>query len=209
MTTEIIECPICLEEILGINCTTTECGHKFHSSCIFKNLNNTNVCPICRKEMVSDDSQSENDDDESGSVDSWSTSSDSILSENNEIEPEPVDDVNEERYEKFTVMQISEVLRGKGYTECDLLNYIIHYEYGYDCVHRMSDGRQRKREIMDIIDSVLDNEIEVDHRDSRSYSNVVLQEPRIEQEIGRGPSQIVRVRRRRFIGPLNINNVAR
>ena len=205
MTTEIIECPICLEEILGINCTTTECGHKFHSSCIFKNLNNTNVCPICRKEMVSDDPPSDNDD-ETGSDDSWSTnSSDSIVSE----VAEPVDEVNEERYEKFTVMQISEVLKGKGYTECDLLNYIIHYEYGYDCVHRMADGRQRKKEVMDIIDSVLDNEIEVDHRDSRLYSNVVLQEPRIEQEIGRGPSQIVRVRRRRFIGPLNITNVDR
>ena len=204
MTTETIECPICMEEIIGNNSTRTECGHTFHSSCIFKNLNRTNVCPICRKELVSDDEETQSDDDETGSEDSWITSSDSTISEVADIEP--VDEVNEERYEKFTVMQISEVLKSKGYTECDLLNYIIHYEYGYDCVHRMADGRQRKKEVMDIIDSVLNNEIEVDHRDSRSYSNVVLQEPRLDREIGRGPSQIVRVRRRSFIGPLNINN---
>ena len=202
MATENIECSICLEEILGVNCTTTECGHSFHSSCIFKNLNCANVCPICRKELVSDDDGSQSSNDDSESADSWSTTSGSIHADELPVEP-MVDDVNEPRYEKFTIMQISEVLKGKGYTECDLLNYIIHYEYGYDCVHRMADGRQRKIEVMDIIDSVLDNEIEVDHRDSRLYSSVVLQEPRIVQEIGRGPSQIVRARRRRFIGPLN------
>ena len=30
------ECPICFEDICGNkNRTTTECGHTFHSSCIF------------------------------------------------------------------------------------------------------------------------------------------------------------------------------
>ena len=47
-----IECSICMEVITEINKTTTECGHIFHSYCIFKNLCERNGCPMCRKELV-------------------------------------------------------------------------------------------------------------------------------------------------------------
>ena len=47
------ECPVCMLE-LGENprnTVTTECGHKFHYSCLFKwNQDNTS-CPMCRKEF--------------------------------------------------------------------------------------------------------------------------------------------------------------
>ena len=64
------DCPICLEQITTINCTTTECGHTFHSCCIFKNLTQNNGCPLCRKELVEviesdEDNESYNSDDES------------------------------------------------------------------------------------------------------------------------------------------------
>jgi hypothetical protein len=64
------ECSICFDEICGNkNCTTTECGHMFHSSCIFKNINfNGFSCPMCRNEFVEPsedtDSDSDSDDDE-------------------------------------------------------------------------------------------------------------------------------------------------
>ena len=77
------DCPICFESISASNnCLTTECGHRFHSSCLFKNiaLNGFN-CPYCRSSMTDivnyhhdsdhdsdndsdDDSDSDDDDDD-------------------------------------------------------------------------------------------------------------------------------------------------
>ena len=47
------ECPVCMLEFgeNPRNTVTTECGHKFHYSCLFKwNQDNTS-CPMCRKEF--------------------------------------------------------------------------------------------------------------------------------------------------------------
>uniref|UniRef100_A0A6C0ET83 RING-type domain-containing protein n=1 Tax=viral metagenome TaxID=1070528 RepID=A0A6C0ET83_9ZZZZ len=46
-------CSICMENITDLNKTTTQCGHVFHSSCIFKNLNFRTSCPMCRIDLVS------------------------------------------------------------------------------------------------------------------------------------------------------------
>lgn len=61
-----IECPICMEPIEdGSNKTVTQCGHTFHSSCIFQNMaaHNGFGCPYCRttlaEEINSDDDESE------------------------------------------------------------------------------------------------------------------------------------------------------
>jgi len=68
MTTNMCdtECPICMEIIdLCKNCSTTECGHKFHSNCLMKSIAfNGFGCPYCRFEMVEeiDDSEDEDDD---------------------------------------------------------------------------------------------------------------------------------------------------
>lgn len=46
------ECPICYNEVATNNSTTTLCGHKFHSSCLFKCVaKNINTCPSCRKHL--------------------------------------------------------------------------------------------------------------------------------------------------------------
>jgi hypothetical protein len=73
-TTKTCECPICYEDIdENRNRTTTECGHTFHSSCIFKNMNegsNGFQCPCCRhvlleeKKPISEDDFSESDEEE-------------------------------------------------------------------------------------------------------------------------------------------------
>jgi hypothetical protein len=51
---EIIECPICMDEINGEkNKVTTECGHCFHTSCLMKNVaHNGFGCPYCRDAMA-------------------------------------------------------------------------------------------------------------------------------------------------------------
>jgi len=67
------ECPICMEIIdLCKNCSTTECGHQFHSNCLMRSIAfNGFGCPYCRFEMVEeiDDSEDEEDEREDGDGD--------------------------------------------------------------------------------------------------------------------------------------------
>ena len=66
---ETIDCPICMDPIDGNkNSVVTECGHKFHCSCLMKNsCHNGFDCPMCRSAMVEDmeedDDEEEEDDD--------------------------------------------------------------------------------------------------------------------------------------------------
>jgi hypothetical protein len=64
---ETIDCPICMDPIDGKkNSVVTECGHKFHCSCLMKNsCHNGFDCPLCRETMVQDmEDDEQNDDDE-------------------------------------------------------------------------------------------------------------------------------------------------
>lgn len=47
------DCPICLDEINETkNKTITDCGHKFHTSCLMKNSSlNGFGCPYCREQL--------------------------------------------------------------------------------------------------------------------------------------------------------------
>jgi len=52
-TTEQPECPICFDQIGEKNNITTECGHKFHASCLMKNITRNGFgCPCCRATMA-------------------------------------------------------------------------------------------------------------------------------------------------------------
>ena len=47
------KCPICLEKInMDKDYTVTECGHRFHHSCLSECLKISGKCPICRKELT-------------------------------------------------------------------------------------------------------------------------------------------------------------
>ena len=43
-------CSICFDECKGKTCTL-ECGHTFHTKCIFTWFNKNNTCPMCRAEV--------------------------------------------------------------------------------------------------------------------------------------------------------------
>jgi hypothetical protein len=47
-------CPICLDAFVGsTNQTITECGHHFHTKCLFQNISTVGYsCPYCRKDMT-------------------------------------------------------------------------------------------------------------------------------------------------------------
>ena len=53
----IKECPICYETLnTCTNFIVTECGHKFHASCILKNVSVNGLnCPCCRYQMVEEE----------------------------------------------------------------------------------------------------------------------------------------------------------
>jgi hypothetical protein len=65
---EIKECPICLDDIIGLkNCVTTDCGHTFHCRCLLTNIaHNGFACPFCRAALadVAEDEEDEEDEDE-------------------------------------------------------------------------------------------------------------------------------------------------
>ena len=151
------ECPICMEPMSCLNCTTTECGHAFHSSCIFKNLTITLDCPLCRKalvEVAEDQDGSDGDDDEYEDEDEDNT---------DEEDEEPVEI-------KFTINQIYDSLKKRGFTEIDFLALILE-----QCpeVKNTEEIEEKRTKLLDCIESIIDGEIQVDHRDSRSYAEVV------------------------------------
>jgi hypothetical protein len=67
----VVDCPICFDDIdVNKNSVVTECGHKFHASCLLRSIAHGNFdCPCCRFELAekpedSDDGYDEEDDDE-------------------------------------------------------------------------------------------------------------------------------------------------
>jgi hypothetical protein len=60
---EIVECPICMDEINGEkNKVTTDCGHCFHTSCLMKNVaHNGFSCPYCRDAMAEEPADNNSD----------------------------------------------------------------------------------------------------------------------------------------------------
>ena len=54
-------CPVCLETIGNINDATTNCGHQFHLTCLFKCFVTKNSCPICRRALMDDEPQNMTD----------------------------------------------------------------------------------------------------------------------------------------------------
>ena len=63
---EIKECPICLDDIIGLkNCVTTDCGHTFHCRCLLTNIaHNGFACPFCRAALADVAEDEEEDEDE-------------------------------------------------------------------------------------------------------------------------------------------------
>jgi len=51
--TEQCKCPICLMPLGNKNDCVTECGHRFHTSCLLRAAQNNVACPLCRSELVS------------------------------------------------------------------------------------------------------------------------------------------------------------
>lgn len=167
------DCPICYDPITSVNCTTTECGHTFHSNCIFKSLSMNSGCPLCRQslvEEVSDDEDEEEDDegeeeDEEGAEEETITSS--ITS-------------------SISILQITEVLKKKGYTETDFVRLILTEFYEFET---NEDTEVKDEKLLHIIDSIFTGNEGVDYRDKRTYADVLLGKEKC-GETGIGPKPV-------------------
>ena len=164
----IIDCPICMDAILDSckDCCTTPCGHMFHSSCIFKSFSNSFSCPMCRNELI-----------ESSSVDSESLYSDE--------ESEDEEEEDEEEKPRFTLKQIHEVLKKRGFGEEDLLAIILQNSE-VDLIATTEAIEKKSEDLLDILYDIYDSAISVDYRDSRTYAQV-LQGNKRTDEAGAGP----------------------
>jgi len=96
---ETIDCPICMDPIDGNkNSVVTECGHKFHCSCLMKNsCHNGFDCPMCRSAMV-EEMEEEDDDHED---DDGSYADDNSHADDNSDANEYDDEIHEIVIEDF------------------------------------------------------------------------------------------------------------
>lgn len=148
------ECPICMDDIdINKNCISTECGHRFHASCLMKSIaHNGFGCPYCRTAMAEEPADDVEDEtiyseltNEEGTFSDYSLRGFRFLFNNlngEEHDEEDIIDENEEditlaqqeQHEdnnKPTVEEITQGLREKGITmeclvKCALLE---HTEY--------------------------------------------------------------------------------
>jgi hypothetical protein len=98
---EIIECPICMDPIDGNkNSVVTECGHKFHCSCLMKNsCHNGFDCPMCRSAMVED--MEEDDDEDQNEYDDSDDDRENEHEDDSDDEDEYDDEIHEIVIEDF------------------------------------------------------------------------------------------------------------
>jgi len=166
------DCPICFNSIEGINCCTTECGHKFHSSCLFKNFKNSMACPLCRQVLVEvpvEEEEEEEDD--------------------YEYEEEESEESEDEDKRKLSIRQLHEALKKQGYSETDFISFIISDYFDYNVkVGQVVEDRSEK--MMLIMENICFGIISVDYRDNRSYASV-LQGVTRSEDPGLGPAPIM------------------
>jgi hypothetical protein len=175
------ECAICLCELTATNFTSTECGHRFHSSCVFKSLMVRGVgCPLCRRELT--DAPPPNDDDES--EDEYDESDMSDSEADDILDSRTVSTVQSSP--RLTCKQVAEKIISMGYTPADIM---------YVAIGRLDESeknrytRDFRTGLTDVLDSILDGSLPVDFRDTRTYASAVLNVPRTEAP-GTGPRPI-------------------
>jgi hypothetical protein len=167
------DCPICMDNIcLTTDCCTTECGHRFHSSCLFKNFTNSVGCPLCRKELIEYPDEDEDEDIDDEDEDEY---------EENSQDEEP-------STKKLTIVQIHNAIKKQGYSEKDLISFILA-DYFEDNVEINESTQDKSSKLLGLLESLCLKEIAVDYRDSRTYASVLLGIVKTE-EPGEGPRPI-------------------
>lgn len=191
------ECAICYDCFTSTDaCSTTPCGHKFHSKCLFQNFEHRPECPLCRTELIKQ--PKEDDDDEESSYYS------------EEEEEEPVKQV-------ASMKQMADKLASLGYTMEDLLmlhfggsdhpkdianprwandlnpdengstattnstislvgSHIKQYDV-YEKIYKEPDSMLEK--LTADIENIVEGNLGVDYKDTRTYAQVLAEQQQI------------------------------
>lgn len=163
---EIVECPICYDEIDVLkNCVTTECGHQFHCNCLMKNsAQNGFSCPMCRSVMAEEPEDSDDEDEELSEYEEYEEEeqfNDNVLTsfrmfhqqlagEEVEEEPEIQENENENENEdqadseepivKPSAETIAARLVAQGYTMEDMVKCLLIDHEEYDAEVEINEG---------------------------------------------------------------------
>lgn len=157
-------CPICMDDIdINKNCIVTECGHKFHCSCLMKNAaTNGFGCPMCRTVMAeqlpdddSDEYTSEYEDEEEEEMfdDNALTSFRMLYQQldGEEVEEEPVNDDDFEDVEDAVAVPvmptpetIAAKLAARGFTLEDAVKVLLLEHGEYNEFEEVHNRREQK-----------------------------------------------------------------
>ena len=170
------ECPICYDCMTDINITTTQCGHKFHSSCIFNNLKYGLDCPLCRTELVKgvEEDKEEDEDDEDDDDEESYYSSDDDEEDDNEDDDDDQDEENRKPKFDFTMEQVAQKMQKMNISYADFIGYILIYsnkQMKED--DKKKYNRKHSKKIEELLDDIVDYKISVDYRDARTYAEVL------------------------------------
>ena len=157
MTRQVQTCTICMDDIEECkNCTTTECGHTFHSTCIFQNLCHRIECPMCRAELI--ELPEEEDDNEDDSDDG--------------SDEEELDGVDE-RAPKMSVVNLTKRLVSMGYTMEDMVMAHLGGSFSQLVAPLERQNETFFEKFEQALDDIVDGKIAADFRDERTFAQVV------------------------------------
>lgn len=155
-----VECPICFDDINPTkNCIITECGHKFHASCLLRSVVHENYdCPCCRFELAERPEESDDGFDDENYDDVDDEISDEIMqsmrwlfqrAEGEELEEEELEEDEEQQLPDVPVSYIVENLESMNYSFEDMIKIILN-----DFLD--SDQDERSISILEAIDGLVD-----------------------------------------------------
>jgi len=162
------ECPICYEELKMIDFTVTKCGHTFHSSCVFKAMEQNVDCPMCRCQLLEVQEEDEYEE--------------SVDEEEGEDQEDDEDDSDEEDDPKVTLEQLYANLQNMGYTPLDILSRAV---YPSIILKRQDESRnvmEFQDELGEKIWDLVYGNISLAHVDQRTYAQVAAKalEPQVQ-----------------------------
>jgi Ring finger domain len=155
------ECPICYEDLKMIDITITKCGHTFHSSCMFRALEQNLDCPMCRCQLLAPQEEEEeegSDDDSDG--------------EDDEADEEGTENGEEEA--KVSLEQLAGKLTNMGYTMADIIRYIMNVKSE---TNEAKYTEEYDDKLYADMTGIMDGTISLAHRDARSYAQVAAKKP--------------------------------
>ena len=194
------QCAICYDCFVSTDaCSTTPCGHKFHSACLFKNFEHRVECPLCRTELIKqpeeddDDDEDDDEDDDDESESSYYSNSES--GSDNEVT------------QLVSIKQMADKLASIGYTMEDILMFHFggsdhpkdvsnprwHSDVATTCAsdsaststisvgsHILEYNKEEQKfypesssileRLQSDIDNILEGNLAVDYKDSRTYA---------------------------------------